>query len=339
MPHLYKRGDVWHYSFTVEGGQRIRRSSGTTDKALAKDAAVEHERRERRASVHGPESVVTFTQAVRLYLDAGKDDRYALAALDHFKDTLLSRITPPLVRQAAIELYPNHSPATRNRQGISPIQAIINFAADKGLCPPIRVRRFPVQRVERAAGDKVWLAAFQRAARSRGRDDIAAYARFMFETGARLSQALALEWSDVDLNAATATVTTRKTGPGGAPWSRAAHLTPAMVAEMANLPRRGPRVFGFNTRSNLTKQWKKIVGAAGIAPLDRHEAGRHGFATEMIVRNGVDIPTAADAGGWKSRRLMLETYAHGEGVKETVNAVFGTPASQGARKGRGNVGK
>jgi hypothetical protein len=335
MPHLYKRGgDIWHYSFTRDDGRRIRASTGTTDKALAKDAAVKHENRERRAAIHGPESVVTFTQAVSLYLDAGKDSRYVLAALDHFKDTLLSRITPPMVRQAAVELYPNGSPATRNRQGISPIQAIVNFAADKGLCPSLRVRRFPVQRTERAAGDKVWLAAFQRAARAKGRHGMAAYARFMFETGARLSQALMLEWSDLDLNAATATVVTRKTGPGGAPWARSAHLTPVMVAEMANLPRKGPRVFGFNTRSNVTKVWNKVVADAKIAPLGRHEAGRHGFATEMIVRNGVDIPTAADAGGWKSRRLMLETYAHSDGVKKAVNEVFGTRRSQRGGKSR-----
>lgn len=333
MPNLYHRdGDIWHYTFTVEG-RRIRASARTADKAIARDVAIKHENRERRAAVHGPETVITFTQAVGLYLDAGKDSRFVLAALDYFKDTLLSRVTPPMVRQAAIELYPNGAPATRNRQGISPIQAIINFAADKGLCPPLRVRRFPVQRVERAAGDKIWLAAFQRAARGKGRPGMAAYARFMFETGARLSQALVLQWGDVDLTAGTAKLVTRKTGPGGGTWMRSAHLTPAMVAEMANLERKGPRVFGFNTRSNVTKVWNDIVAGAKIAGLDRHEAGRHGFATEMIVRNGIDIPTAADAGGWKSRRLMLDTYAHGEGVKETINAVFGTQRTQ--RKGKG----
>lgn len=76
MPHLYKRGAVWHYSFTVEG-QRVRASSGTADKKLAADAAIQHENRQRRAAVHGAESVVTFAEAVSLYLDAGRDTQRA----------------------------------------------------------------------------------------------------------------------------------------------------------------------------------------------------------------------------------------------------------------------
>jgi len=270
---------------------------------------------------------------VDLYNVAGKDTRFVLAALDHFGETLLSKITPPMIRHAAETLYPGTGPATRNRQGIAPIQAIINYAADKGLCPAIRVKRFPVQRVHREAGDKVWLAAFQKGARSNGNPGIAALARFMFETGARVGQATALTWSDLDLQRGTALVRTRKTGPGGGIWERIAYLTPAMVAEMANLERKGSQVFGYKNRNSILKAWKAAVKTAGIPYLDRHEAGRHGFATETIVRNKVDIPTAADAGGWKSRRLMLETYAHGQGAEKMIQDVFGTPVSQRRRKG------
>jgi integrase len=333
MPKLYKRGDTWHYSFTVEG-VRIRRSSGTSDRKLAADAAIEHERRERRAAVHGPESVLTFSEAAGLYIDAGKDTRFLLPALDHFKDTRISRITPGMVRDAAMTLYPHASGATRNRQGITPIQAVINFAAEKGLCPAIRVKRFPVEKKVRQAGDKNWLAAFQRGARENGNEDIAALARFMFETGARVGQAAALTWEDVDLSARTALLRTKKTGPGGGIWERHAHLTVTMVAELANLPKDRYRVFGYRSRSTVTRAWRRAIATAKIAPLGRHEAGRHGFGTEMIVRGKVDVPTAAEMGGWRSRRLLLETYAHPEGGKQAIDTVFGTPASQGSGKGR-----
>ena len=274
-----------------------------------------------------------------LYIDAGKDTRYVLKALDHFGDTLLARITPPMIRAAADELYPGTSPATRNRQGIAVIQAIINFAADKGLCQPVKVKRFPVQKTKREAGDKNWLAAFQKGARANGNEHIAAFARFMFETGARSGQATALTWDDLDLQRGTAILRTRKTGPGGGVWERVAYLTPTMVAELANLERKGGQVFGYRNRNSILKAWRKAVATAKIPYLDRHEAGRHGFATETIVRNGVDVPTAADAGGWKSRRLMLETYAHGEGVKEMIHDVFGTPVSQQSGKRRGKLDK
>lgn len=164
MPNLTKRGPIWHYSFNIDG-QRFRFSSRTADKALAEDIALKHELRERRAAVHGQESVTTFTEAVALYLDAGRDGRYVLKALDWFKGTKLVKITPPMIRNAAEKLYPGRSGATLNRQGLAPIQAIINYAADKGLCPPVRVRRYPVERKTRPAGTKEWLAAFQRVRR------------------------------------------------------------------------------------------------------------------------------------------------------------------------------
>lgn len=334
MPNLTKRGDIWHYSFTVEG-KRFRGSTGTTDKKLATDFAIREETRQRRVAIHGPESVITFTEAVHLYIEAGKDTRYVLAALDHFKDTLLVRITPPMIRDAAERLYPKAGSATRNRQGIAPIQAIINHAADKGLCPMVRVRRFPVPKAApRPAGDRHWLKAFQRGARANGRPEVAALARFMFETAARIGQATALEWTDVDLTAATARLRTRKTGPGGGVWERVAHLTPAMVAELANLERHGSRIFGYRSGNTIRRAWAAAIRTAGIAKLTPHEAGRHGFATETIVRNGVDVPTAAEAGGWRSKRLMLETYAHGEGVAGMIDKVFGTTRSRGARKSR-----
>jgi integrase len=332
MPNLTRRGGVWHYSFNVEGS-RFRFSARTADKELAADIAIKHELRERRAVVHGPESVTTFTEAVALYVDAGKDSRYVLKALDWFKDTRLALITPPMVREAAERLYPGTGPATRNRQGIAPIQAIINHAADKGLCQPLRVRRLPVERIQRPAGTKEWLAAFQAGARKRGNEHIAALARFMFETGARIGQATDLTWDDLHLSEGFAVLRTGKTGRGGPKRSeRRAWLTPAMMSEIANFKRRHPtKVFGYASRRTIYRAWDGAIAAAGIEPLTSHEAGRHGFGTEMVVRHGVDVATAAEAGGWKSKRLMLATYVSGNRDRDVINRVFAKPRTQRKR--------
>jgi integrase len=333
MPNLIKRGGVWHYSFNVER-ERFRFSARTADKELAADIAIKHELRQRRAAVHGPESVTTFSEAVGLYLDAGKDSRYVLKALDWFRDTRLAAITPPMVREAAQKLYPGTGPATLNRQGIAPIQAIINHAADKGLCPRLYVRRFPVEKVNRPAGSKAWLAAFQEAARGLGNERIAAMARFMFETGARIGQALELTWDDLRLAEGFAVLRTGKTGRGGPKRSeRRAWMTPAMVSEIANLSTRHPiKVFGYASRRTIYRAWAAAVEHARIEPLTTHEAGRHGFGTEMVVRNGIDVATAAEAGGWKSKRLMLDTYVSGNTERDVINRVFGKPRTQRKRK-------
>lgn len=46
-----------------------------------------------------------------------------------------------------------------------------------------------------------------------------------------------------------------------------------------------------------------------------HQPGRHSFATEMIVKNNVDIATTATKGRWKTKKMLVDHYAHGETAK------------------------
>jgi hypothetical protein len=43
----------------------------------------------------------------------------------------------------------------------------------------------------------------------------------------------------------------------------------------------------------------------------------------MIVRNGVDVKTAADLGGWKDPSILLKRYAHSENLADVAERVFG----------------
>lgn len=325
MPKLRRRGQVWHYAFTV-AGKRVRRSAQTAERAVAEELALRHETRLRRAVVYGEKAELTFAEAINLYLDHKPDARFLAPLLEHFGRDKITSIDQPAVRRAARKLYPGASPATWNRQVVTPVRAVINFAAEEGLCDHFRMKRFGEgEKRRRPAGDKPWLAAFQKQARQRKLFGLAALARFMFETGARIGQACALDWRDLDLQEGTATLRTRKTGPNGPEVrERTAWLTAAMVADIANIEKRHPRlVFGYAGRSTADKSWKAVVAATGIAPLTPHEAGRHGFATEMVVRHGVDVATAAHRGGWTSKRLMLETYVHGRDDRAVIDQVFG----------------
>lgn len=313
MPQLIKRGTVWWYSFTVDGN-RVRRSSKTADRRLAEDIAAKDEWRHRQAAVHGAGSVLTFGEAMALYVHHAKDDRFLLPLLDEWENVRIADITPDAIRQAARRMYPKASPATWNRQVVTPARAIINYAADSGHCPHIRVKRFPEAVRRRKAGDVRWLEKFRNACHA---PNLAAVARFMFETGARIGEAVVLVWGDVNLQEGTATFGTTKNGD-----PHTVYLSPGMVAELANLPK-GRKVFGYDHKRTLTRQWDKAVKKAEIEKLTPHEAGRHGFATELIVRNGIDIPTTAKMGNWKSHRLLSETYAHPERERATVLKIFG----------------
>lgn len=317
MPNLKKRGDIWHYSFTVDG-VRYRGSSKTSDKRLAEDIAAKHEARVRRAAVHGEEAVLTFTDAVGLYLDAGKDGRFLAPLLKKFSKRLVSSISGPEVRKVAKELYPNASPATLNRQVITPVRAVINHAADAKKAQPITIKRFKEERASRPAGSKKWVELFERKAIELEMPETAALVRFLFETATRVSEACRLTWDDVNLQEGYAYLAKTKTTP------RKVYLTRAMVIALANIRSAHPvLVFAAANRSTVKRRVDKVIKAAGLVRLTSHEFGRHGFATEMIVRNDVDVATTADHGGWKSRRLLMETYVEGDADRAVIDRVFG----------------
>lgn len=320
---LFKRGDIWHYSFTVDA-KRYRKSAETPDKRLAEDIAHKHEARIRRAAVHGPEAVLTFADALSLYVDEGHDTRFLAPLLDHFGNTLVARITPPMLRDAAMQIYPRAAAATRNRQVITPARAVINAAAERGLCPPLKVKLFKTTTVKRPAGTREWIAALGAAATADGKPELAACALFIFTTGARIGQAINLTWNEVSLSDGVAILNSRKTGPDGPEIkSREASLVPALVAAIASFEPRHPRlVFGFACRQTFYKQWERVVGLSGLPRLTSHEAGRHGFGTEMMVRNKIDPVTTAKLGGWDSPRMLFDRYAHAEEGRDLIMDVF-----------------
>lgn len=301
MLTTYRRGKVYWLRGTL-AGRRIHRSTGTTDRPLAEQIRADAEAREWKRHIYGPEAVLTFAQAVILYVDAGKSSRFLTPVLAHFKDAPIKDIKPGSIRQAAVTLYPNAGPATRNRQVISPAQAVINHAAEAGLCQPIRVKRFTVQKTEKQHATLPWVESFSSAANP----SIAALAWFMFLTGARISSALKLTWADVELTSGTALL--RK--PKGQDDVRV-HLPPMLVAMLANLEgdKAGwQKVFGYRSRNSVTRAWDAAIRAAGICRITPHGC-RHGFATGLL-REGVDPITVAHLGHWKSPRHVFETYGH-----------------------------
>ena len=262
-----------------------------------------------------------------MYRAAGKPTRFLDRIEDYWKDSLVKDITPSAIKQMAMLLYPKAVAATRNRQAIIPCQAIVNYAAESELCPYIRVKRFKTVKKIKPPFTLEWVNAFC----AHATPHLEALVLFMFATGARVSEALAVEWDHVDLQAATALIPRSKIGE-----QRLVNLPPRLVAAIANLPRMPNRpVFFYRKRGDLHNKWDAIVKAAGIKRMTCHSA-RHGFATTALKK--LDPKTAAQLGGWKSIRLFMETYAHAIDDITLNNVVFDTPLTQtkqaNARKAR-----
>jgi integrase len=294
---VYKRGEIYHYRGKV-AGRKLRGTTGTANREIAEQIANRIEAREWKRDLHGPEAVLRFSDAAAAYLKAGKPSRFIAALLDHWKETLIKDITAGAIRQAAIDLYPNAGPATRNRHVIVPTVAIINHCAELEQCPPIRVKRFKVESREKEPVTWEWICEF----RKHAPQSMGVLAMFMFLTGARISEALAVRWPDIDFKKRTVLIKQTKVGA-----ERRAHLPPELVVALANQDRNKPP-FVYETRGAVLTTWLRTCERAGLPRRNLH-ACRHGFATAML-HAGYDAVTVAKRGGWKTPRHVFETYGH-----------------------------
>jgi len=260
--------------------------------------------------------------AIELYDAKPAEAKRLIAIIEVLGDEFLARqvdsITGKHLRDLGRMMKPSAATDTMWREVVSPIRAVINNAHDLGKCPSLRVKRYSENeridqdvkrgkqsRVERTPGDREWIEAFCAHA------DIynAAMARFMFETAARIDQTVSLTPGDLDLQNQRVRLKAAKGHPEQ--WVAISTL---MMIELANLPPKQPhnRKLGYGSSTGYNKRWRTICNHAGIPYLSAHAAGRHGFYTELRIRQGVDPVTAAKAGRWKDPTLPDRIYAHSE---------------------------
>jgi integrase len=332
MLEPYLRGHIWWVRGTVTlNGRDItpyyRCSTGASAEAGARDWIRAEEARQIRRHLVGDEAALTFAEAVLLYPAKPAEAKALMKVMPELGEMAVVKITPQIVRNLGPKLMPACATDTWQRQIIVPVSAVINNAHDLGRCPPIRIRGYSSQdriaqdqargklsRQERTPGSWEWLHAF----RPHAGPYLAALAEFMFETGARVGQAVALRPRDLDLMRGRVWMPASK--GHAAQW---VSISPEMVVTLANLKPKPPRrstetrpalkVFGYAASNGPLKAWRAACTAAGIAYLPPHSAGRHGFYTELRMRQGVDPITAAKAGRWANAALPDKIYAHVEG--------------------------
>lgn len=315
---IVARGNGVWYAIGSIGGRRIRKSLGTNDKQRAAEACALYEARLWKRHNYGEQAVRTFEEAALSYLEQGGERRYLANAIRHFKGRSIGSITPGEVRAMATALFPNGGPATRNRQALVPVRAVINHAHQMGWCPAVSVRQFEVPRSRRHEPvDQAWLDAFMAQADRDSLPHLSALVLFMHQTAARVSEAIGVLGEHVDLGKRVALLAKTKTDE----WS-ARYLTAELVTRVAALdPQPGRRVFLYTDRAAVNRRIAAVCRRAKIEYRSTHAAGRHSFATNALA-NGADIKQAMDAGGWKSVSLFMETYVHSRAAGESVAAIF-----------------
>ena len=299
-PNWYIRGTIRDVA--------VDETTGVADKAVAETIRARREWEILQGSIFGRKAVATFLEAAVGYLEAGGEMRFIKRITDHFGDIPLAKIDQAAIDRAARALYPNAANATLNRQLYAPVSAIINHAASRGLCEPRRIARpaLPKGRVR-------WIKLEEA---ERLIDACSPHLRplviFLLYTGARMSEALYLDWRDVNLSGGQVQFIDTKNGE-----SRGVPLHARVVAELASLGHREAEVFrrpdGFPYRrvnaagGQIKTAFNGACRRAAIEDFSPHDC-RHTWATWHYAANR-DIIGLMKLGGWKSEKMVLR-YAH-----------------------------
>jgi integrase len=131
---------------------------------------------------------------------------------------------------------------------------------------------------------------------------------FLFYTGARLSEALYLDWQQVDLSRGEVQFVETKNG-----YARGVPLHPRLLEELNALSYKEGNVFRnrygrpYSRGSRIKTAFNGACKRAGISDFTPHDC-RHTWATWHYAANR-DLLALMALGGWRSEKMALR-YAH-----------------------------
>jgi integrase len=317
-PYFYIRGSL--------RGIRVDESTGLSDRGQAEEVLITRSAEILRQSIHGDPAVRTFADAALSYMGNGGDGQHLDPILAHFGPRkLLAHIGQTEIDEAAKKLYPRAAAATQNRKVYTPISAVLHHAARKKWCgkPVIaRPKGHDKERVRWITPDEAERLIAAAA------PHIKPLVVFLLSTGARLSEALYLDWSDLDLSRAH--VVFRPTELRGIKTdeARGVPLPTRAVAELANLPwdrkgavfrrpagkiRKSGRVWlpyesrGGEGGGQIKTAWAGMLRRAKLSDFSPHDC-RHTWAT-WHYRANRDVGALMALGGWKTPAMVFR-YTH-----------------------------
>lgn len=334
MFRAYKRGDMWWGDFHVRH-KRYRRSLQTRNKTEALRNAKYIEEDLWRGAGSDAGSSMTLEQAFdrtwREHWSTKKDQTVKCYTIEQIQrdlgsDTKLSDLTANrLANYQAWLLEQGNSPKTVNRK-LSTITAALNRAVMWGVLPFVpRVERF------KETGSRIRIVTIEeehrllQACADHELYDLRRLVIFLLDTGARLGEALRLEYRDV----ADDQVTLWQT-KGGNP--RTIPMTPRVRALLSSGGSSSGPVFGIS-KDQVRRQWNRIRKALGLGD-DKEfvpHCLRHTAATRLLEATN-NIKLVKEYLGHSSVKVTeIYTHLNPEALRKGVSQMsqaFSTPAVQ-----------
>jgi integrase len=254
-------------------GIRVEESTGVSDRRAAEEIRAKREAEILAESVYGRRATATFASAALSYLEHGGERRFLEPIIRHFGVTPLAKIDQDALDRAAVKLYPHYSDSSRNRAFYTPAIAVITHAAKRKWC-----ERLVLQRPRKGRQRTRWLLLVEAnrliAACS---PHLRPLVIFMFYTGARVGEALSLDWRHVYLDRRHVVFEKTKNGE-----ARGVPLHERVVAALANLPHRDgvPTACRTSGRSPATTRTPAVARALRR----RSEAPASGLRSRILRR-------------------------------------------------------
>lgn len=306
----------------------VRKAPQSKILKIAREEAAALETELIRLGYHGQRrGVRPFSDAVQSYLDSGTraegDKQRLIRICEALGNVAIGSVNQEMINEVRKKiLKPEASPSTISRGIIVPVRAVLRHAQKLGWCDmpvfelPKRVRGRTNYLLPPEVDQLVVAAA----------PHIKPLIVFNVGTGARMSEAIELEWRDVDLVGARATFWDTKNGE-----RRVAALPPVVVKNLAAIPHRDGRVFRWQTVTpkragkapprvadyadrkreyggQIKTAWHGAIRRSGLNPeLHPHDL-RHTWASWHYAVNR-DLLALKVEGGWSSVTLV-ERYAH-----------------------------
>lgn len=300
-------------NFTIRGtylGVYIERSAGTGVRALAARVLAKIKRDiETGAVTSKTRERLTFAGAATDYMKAGGEARFLTPIIEHFTLTPVDEITQGAIDRAATKIYPDATPATRNRQVYSPVSAVLRHAGIK----------LALKRPKGAQGvsRNRWLwpeQAFAVIEAATATDkELGILLELLLYTGERLSPPLVMRCDELRLSENFCFIRDTKNGD-----PRPVHLPKQVVAALKRHPRgigRGEqRVFRFTKGSAFYKLLRAATGRASretrsdLSWVTPH-VFCHTYGTWMRRYGGLDVIGLVATGRWKDPKSAAR-YTH-----------------------------
>lgn len=310
---LFKRGNTWWIDIVDQNGQRIRRSTGTSERILAEEYHDKVKAESWRIARLGERPRVLWNDAVVKWLKESshkasiESDKIHLRWLDKFLGgRYLDTINRALIdRITDAKLDEGVTNATVNRV-LEVLRAILRKAVNEwewlDRAPQVRLLREPTRRIR-------WIT-HNEAQRLIGLlpEHLADMVTFSLATGLRRSNVTGLQWSQVDLVRRVAWI-----HPDQAKARKAISVplnADAILVIRRWVGKHDTHVFSYKgkpiTQVN-TKAWHKGLEKAGITDFRWHDL-RHTWAS-WHVQQGTPLYVLQELGAWESPE-MVRKYAH-----------------------------